>query len=886
MATLTIKSPGVEIRETDLSLIAPQNIGTNVFVTGFASQGPTDEVIQISSREGLDLIYGTPSTAAERYFYYTVGELLNSSANIYTTRLPYGPSAGDGFGQSYSALVYPVRFVTPIQGYTFDVGSTSTTAQDLSAKDFSLTLSNGSTKSFGFSSTTFNPLVSTFDDYVDFTTASPFNTSTLINAISTAIKALDTTAVFLSSGTSLTYTASANLPLNSSFSFANIPTGHTYTLVQGISTNLNQTEGTYVLGSPVHVDLSPNQYQSIVDGSGYTWSSQASATSAFNSVSAFGGAGVIVLNKAQTTINSQFEGYYVGLTDNTNINPGTIYNGIIGARTINSTLTGATSTYINIPSGSLGFSLSSNFLNGSFGSISQVMENIADYDISGRDDDDLLSVGVFKLRKSVYSTEAFKLDYVIEDGIVGSIDYHRNINSALGGPAVNYFIENTDSFSRNVEIYVNDFLSNRNDVTSIVNGVPRKKVRVLSNQLLSESIPFTITGISSSLSAALVTDIGFADNIYSLGTFNSTKATTKDMGSIPTKLDRALDGVRNEDIYDIDVVVEAGLGTIYSSILGGVSGYYDETSYSGDFKDQVEALRTSSSISSLGETLRGNYSVIFDKFENFCSPAHIGGGRGDCVFIADPIRQILVTSTNNKILNNKAKNFTTDVYWPIRHQFELQNTSYGVVYGNWAKVFDTFTGQQVWVPFSGHAAAAMARTDAARFPWIAPAGFTNGLVTNSIDLAVNPNQKQRDEFYRSNINPVSFFPAQGQVIYGQKTLSKKPSAFDRINVRRLFLSLERPTRKAAQFFVFEPNTTFTRTRLINTLTPIFDRAKNNEGLYDYLIVCDERNNTPEVIDNNQLVVDIYIKPVRAAEFILINFFATRTDASFQEIVGA
>jgi phage tail sheath protein FI len=180
----------------------------------------------------------------------------------------------------------------------------------------------------------------------------------------------------------------------------------------------------------------------------------------------------------------------------------------------------------------------------------------------------------------------------------------------------------------------------------------------------------------------------------------------------------------------------------------------------------------------------------------------------------------------------------------------------------------------------------MARTDAARFPWIAPAGFTNGLLPNVIDLAINPNQKQRDELYRSNINPVSFFPSQGQVIYGQKTLSKKPSSFDRINVRRLFLALERPTRKAAQFFVFEPNTTFTRTRLINTLTPIFERAKNNEGLYDYLIVCDERNNTADVIDNNQLVVDIYIKPVRASEFILINFFATRTDASFQEIVGA
>ena len=179
----------------------------------------------------------------------------------------------------------------------------------------------------------------------------------------------------------------------------------------------------------------------------------------------------------------------------------------------------------------------------------------------------------------------------------------------------------------------------------------------------------------------------------------------------------------------------------------------------------------------------------------------------------------------------------------------------------------------------------MARTDAAAFPWFAPAGFTRGLIQFANDLAVNPNQKQRDELYKANINPVANFPSQGQVIFGQKTLSKKPSAFDRINVRRLFLALERPTKKASRFFVFEQNTEFTRQRLINTLTPLFERAKNNEGVYDYLIVCDERNNTPEVIDANELVVDIYIKPVRTAEFILVNFYATRTDANFEEIIG-
>ena len=180
----------------------------------------------------------------------------------------------------------------------------------------------------------------------------------------------------------------------------------------------------------------------------------------------------------------------------------------------------------------------------------------------------------------------------------------------------------------------------------------------------------------------------------------------------------------------------------------------------------------------------------------------------------------------------------------------------------------------------------MARSDANEFPWAAPAGYNRGLLTTTaLDLAINPNQKQRDEFYKANINPVMFSASQGMVVMGQKTLSKKPSAFDRLNVRRLFQWLERPTKKVSQFFLFEPNNVFTRTRMLHVLTPIFEYAKQNGGMYDYLLVADERNNTPEVIDANELHVDCYIKPTRTAEFIICTFTATRTDASFKEIIG-
>ena len=153
------------------------------------------------------------------------------------------------------------------------------------------------------------------------------------------------------------------------------------------------------------------------------------------------------------------------------------------------------------------------------------------------------------------------------------------------------------------------------------------------------------------------------------------------------------------------------------------------------------------------------------------------------------------------------------------------------------------------------------------------------------DLAVYPKQKHRDQLYKIGVNPIANFPNDGFVVFGQKTLQAKPSAFDRVNVRRLFLYLEKAVRATVKYYVFEPNTLFTRTNVVNVLTPIFEKVKNTEGMYDYLIVCDERNNTPFVIDQNELVVDIYIKPVRAAEFILCNFYATRTDQNFSELVS-
>ena len=918
MAQRTITSPGVEIRESDLSLIAPQNIGTNFYITGFAQQGPLDEVLKITTKQELDQVFGTPTNSAERYFYYSISEMLNSPGNVYASRLPYGPGTGDGFGAKYSALVYPVRSVTnpstaggTLSGYalTFKYPNAAASTNALSGSTFSFRATTGALSTVGFRNfgtsddetatggytTAPNILINVASASVAKTAVATAATTAIQTAIDAAPDAQSYGTISSDGGTvtipvssvdsggSATSTPGLIFPYSNNADNSFTINGLTNLATdQIVTTDLDVLSGTYVLGEPTHLELTQNEYFTAIEGSAFNWSATAGAKDSFTDISTIGGAGLVVLNKAQTTINSQFEGYYLGIADNTNINPDSNFDSIIDIKSVDKDLA-STTDYTTIPSGILQFSLSAT-PRGTQNTVSEVMENLTDYNIDGREDDDVLNIGVFKLRKSIYANEAFKLDYVLEEGIVGSANYQRQQLNSNGGPNIPFFLETRDSRSRNVEILVNPYISNYFSGTdALVDGKPIKKLRVNTTQL--ESVDSEISGIDTARYTELNAQLGKAENLYAAGAFVNNKIKDKLLGDIPTKLERALAGISNDEIYDIDVVVEGGLGTIYAAASAAETKYYDEYDTSAKLIGAVDGLRTSNDIVNDARDLRNNYSTIFNKFEQFCSPPYLGGGRGDCMFVGDVLRHILIMGEKSRVLDNKARNFQKDVYWPIRHQFENENTSYAAVYAQWPLVYDNYSGRQIFIPFSGFAAAAMARTDAANFPWFAPAGFTRGLVQFANDLAVNPNQKQRDELYKANINPVANFPNQGQVIFGQKTLSKKPSAFDRINVRRLFLTLERPTKKASRFFVFEQNTEFTRQRLINTLTPLFERAKNNEGIYDYLIVCDERNNTPEVIDANELVVDIYIKPVRTAEFILVNFYATRTDANFEEIIG-
>lgn len=213
----------------------------------------------------------------------------------------------------------------------------------------------------------------------------------------------------------------------------------------------------------------------------------------------------------------------------------------------------------------------------------------------------------------------------------------------------------------------------------------------------------------------------------------------------------------------------------------------------------------------------------------------------------------------------------------------LPSTSYAVMDSGWKYQYDRYNDVYRYVPLNGDTAGLAVRTDFVADPWFSPAGFNRGQIKNVVKLPYSPRKTDRDTLYKKGVNPVVTFPGNGTVLYGDKTLLAKPSAFDRINVRRLFIVLEKSIATAAKFQLFEFNDAFTRAQFRNLVEPFLREVQGRRGITDFKVVCDETNNTPEVIDRNEFVADIYIKPARSINFIQLNFVATRTGISFEEV---
>ncbi|MDP6771950.1 MAG: phage tail sheath subtilisin-like domain-containing protein, partial [Anaerolineales bacterium] len=249
--------------------------------------------------------------------------------------------------------------------------------------------------------------------------------------------------------------------------------------------------------------------------------------------------------------------------------------------------------------------------------------------------------------------------------------------------------------------------------------------------------------------------------------------------------------------------------------------------------------------------------------------------RKDLMVFVSPERADVVNVTNSNTQLNNVRSFFLN----------LPSTSYAVFDSGYKKMYDKYNDVFRWVPLNADVAGACAATDNDNDPWWSPGGLNRGQIRASVGLAFNPTQSQRDTLYRNRINPVASFPGEGTVLWGDKTALSSNSAFSRINVRRLFNTVESVIKTAARSMLFEFNDDFTRAQFIGMVEPFLRDVQGRRGITDFLVVCDETNNTGQVIDANEFRADIYIKPARSINFITLTFVAARTGVEFSEIIS-
>lgn len=810
----TINSPGIQITETDLSSYAQTVVGTNVFVAGFAPQGPIDQVNQITTISEFESTYGVPANAAEAYFYENCKQIIQSPGNLYCTRLPYGSGAGEGFAEQYSALLFPTATAVSVTYANLSTVRTQSIQiignEGLEGVNFNAGIA---TTTFVLSSISLKPLEN-------------LDTITLEETKPTKIDGVD-----------------AQILTISTVSIESVP-----------------VEGPIVVhvGLPRQITLNLEEYQQFANEE-FDWDDHVANLGSnpqpqYQSYdNLLKDTGFIVLNTSKSTNNEKALGYYVSIVDNTNFGPDSDYDSIgavVGLTANNSMAVDPEEVsrdvsygQVEVPSTRFVLPLSSTHSDPTM-SVSRAIESVSKYNFGVDYFNDSVVFNVHKITTSTYQPNLLNISLV--ETYIGSFDHDKKTLADSGGVQRSFYLQD---------------LVNRDS----------SRVKLLINPAISRGVKWTSQQTSSPDPLVAIRVDDDAKKLFANGVYQPTFTTVnqKDVGNVAAKLEHALRLVESVENYTLDIIADAGLSTIHTNKTA--TGEYN------DLK-RLDTALTVFNPSSLPVT---TWREVYEVLETFASSI-----RKDCMAIVDPLRQVFLRGSA-KQSERRGETFTNTIYSPLKALYAASaavESNYVSTYGNWGAVYSASLDRKIWIPLSGAVAAVYAKSDAVSQPWYAPAGFNRGSIQGIIDVACNPTQKQRDNLYTISVNPVVFFPGEGFVVYGQKTLQKKPTAFDRVNVRRLFLTLERETTSALKYFVFEPNTTITRTRLVNTITPLFEQAKRTQGVYEYLIVCDERNNTPDSIDRNELIVDIYIKPVKAAEFILVNFIATRTGQDFSELI--
>ena len=402
------------------------------------------------------------------------------------------------------------------------------------------------------------------------------------------------------------------------------------------------------------------------------------------------------------------------------------------------------------------------------------------------------------------------------------------------------------------------------DRTGAITGTPGavlekfEYLSVAKGALTPDNSPNYIADVLNSNSQYIWTGYFGDDSAFGGSALNLDSAAG--WGSIPT-----LDTAQNYGlgVALTDAVMTTNLGGGHdgatlgnSDFLGGYDLFEDKLTTEIDFLI-APAYGTASNGATVVNDLTG-----------------IATARKDCIVVASVDKNGVVGKTNSQ----QSANAVTFVDG-------LTKSSYLVVDNNYLKVFDKYNDKYINIPACSSTAGLMAASDIIADPWYSPAGQRRGNYRGVTDIIANPNQTQRDQLYKAGVNPIANIPGSGLILFGDKTLESRPSAFDRINVRRLFIAIEKSIGEAAKNVMFEFNDEFTRAEFTNIVEPFLRRVKGRRGITDFRVVCDDTNNNQEVIDNNQFVANIFVKPARSINFVQLNFVAVRTGVDFEEVVG-
>ena len=376
-----------------------------------------------------------------------------------------------------------------------------------------------------------------------------------------------------------------------------------------------------------------------------------------------------------------------------------------------------------------------------------------------------------------------------------------------------------------------------------------------STNIFAGSAPNGIVATNTTTLAGFntATDNGWDQNAQGIS-FGATGATTLTLGG-----GKNYDGGTDEDADGAFQVTLAGLA-------GGYQLFEDDNLNSADFILMGSGNHTKETTQSLANKIISVAEIRKDAVA-FVSP-HRGA------FLSDGAAGAVTVFSDEQITDNVVGFFAP-----------VTSSSFAVFDGSYKYMYDRFADTFRYVPMNGDIAGLCARNDINNFPWFSPAGTARGAILNAVKLTYNPSQTQRDKLYSNRINPIIFSPGGGIVLFGDKTGLSKSSAFDRINVRRLFIFLENAISGAARDQMFEFNDEITRTNFVNIVEPFLRDVQAKRGIFDFRVICDETNNTAAIIDNNEFVADIFIKPARSINFIGLTFVATRTGVSFEEVIG-